>query len=128
LEFWEDARIREEAAAYLQRSQEFSQRERKLHPVDVREFLNMKFRKEDWRRVRDPHRKEILLSYEVEDRMIKKMDIKRIATELGISETRVRRLINGERRYPRPVFYMSGEILWPKGSQKKPERRGSAPQ
>jgi recombination endonuclease VII len=127
----DDARLLEEAKTYLQRAQEFITTDRPMPRrlgCSLNAFLKKKFRKEDWRRCRDPHEKETLLISEIEDRWSANNGQPRaIAKNLGISESRVKRLIDGNRRYPDPVFYKSSEILWLKGKPDKAQRKRAEP-
>jgi hypothetical protein len=110
-------KVLQEALIYLSRADEFGSNRNaqfRLVSYSVADLLKKKFRKEDWRRCRDPYEKERLLDYEVEKRWVAGNSPNDIAKELGISVSYVKRLNDGQMRYSGPVYYGSGDILWPK--------------
>jgi hypothetical protein len=103
---------------YLERAKAFIKERyaKGLSVVDFHEFMNMCFPKEDWRSCPDPFRAEMLLHAEIWDMSFsKKTKPSRIARSLGISKSKVERLLREEFRYKRPVFFKPSEVLWPKG-------------
>lgn len=121
--FMEDPDLRARALAYLERARIFAnaRRNRGLVWIDVLDFLDMEFPKEDWRSALDPFRQELLLQSEVETLCwFRKLTPGQVAKQLGISHARVLRLLRGELRHDGPVYYKASEVLWPDAATGEP--------
>jgi hypothetical protein len=121
-----NVKVIEQGLNYLKRAEEFAlNRNAHFRPVDysLADFMKKKFRKQDWRRCRDPYEKERLLDCEVEKRWFVGKSPQEIGKELGVSVSYVKRLNDGQFRYSAPVYYEPGAILWPTRKPDKSLRR-----
>jgi Recombination endonuclease VII len=123
--FLENDLIRHRALSYVRRGRAF---ERSATPqgkgYSLSEFLQKKFRTQDWRRCIEPSDRELLLLRKIEELWWSgRRDARRIAKVLRISPAAVKGLLEGKRRYLYPVYYQPWEILWPKGQPARAQIR-----